>query len=346
VVDVRPIFGEVLYKSRHFRPVTRMHGKEIVRDWDYLQYFIDEARRLGLRITASATIFPAGHAPTGEGLIFDEKGWDDKTCVEYKPDGTMMNIRDDKTKVATFLSPVHKKVRKSALRMVREIVKNYDIDGFALDYCRFPDGESDFSPASRKAFERYIPADIFTYNADGSRNPGKYYKEWWAFRAKTITSFVKDVQKAVHSANDKVELVYWAASWINALFQTGQNWASPKSEAASADSDWGSAAYNTEGFAPYIDNFMLGAYMTKIHGLNDAESIEFAIARANKLLKNDCKLTGTIFAPNHKNNIGEAIKLCLAQTGGLMVFDIVQVIEFNLWDDIRCGIAAAEAEMQ
>ena len=63
------------------------------------------------------------------------------------------------------------------------------MDAYALDYCRYPGDDSDFSIDSQKAFERYLgkkiqnfPDDIFTWNTDGTKNPGIYYKEWWAFR--------------------------------------------------------------------------------------------------------------------------------------------------------------------
>ncbi len=100
------------------------------------------------------------------------------------------------------MNPVRKDVRKFALSIVREIVKNYDVDAYALDYCRYPGDGSDFSIDSQKAFERYLgkkiqnfPDDIFTWNTDGTKKPGIYYKEWWAFRANVITSFVKEVRK-------------------------------------------------------------------------------------------------------------------------------------------------------
>ena len=41
VVDVKPIYGEVLYKSKILPPLTTVNGKVIHRDWDYLQYFIE-----------------------------------------------------------------------------------------------------------------------------------------------------------------------------------------------------------------------------------------------------------------------------------------------------------------
>ena len=54
------------------------------------------------------------------------------------------------------------------------------------------------------------------------KNPGIYYKEWWAFRANVITSFVKEVRKEIHSINNKVKLEYWAASWIHGIYGQGR----------------------------------------------------------------------------------------------------------------------------
>ena len=143
VVDVKPIYGEVLYKSKILPPLTTVNGKVIHRDWDYLQYFISEARRLGLKITVSTAMFSSGHPATREGLVYDEPRWDGKTCLEYTPGGKMLDIREDKKKVGAFLNPVRKDVRKFALSIVREIVKNYDVDAYALDYCRYPGDDSD-----------------------------------------------------------------------------------------------------------------------------------------------------------------------------------------------------------
>lgn len=85
VVDVKPIYGEVLYKSKILPPLTTVNGKVIHRDWDYLQYFISEARRLGLKVTVSTAMFPSGHPATREGLVYDEPRWDGKHAWSTHP---------------------------------------------------------------------------------------------------------------------------------------------------------------------------------------------------------------------------------------------------------------------
>lgn len=69
-------------------------------------------------------------------------GW--KTCLEYTKDQGLIDIKDDKTKVSAFLNPVLPEVQDFCLNFIKELVTNYNFDGFALDYCRYPGDESDF----------------------------------------------------------------------------------------------------------------------------------------------------------------------------------------------------------
>ena len=71
--------------------------------------------------------------------------------------------------------------------------------------------------------------------------------------------------------------------------------------------------------------------------MNDAESIEYWLARGKRLLMGDCKMYGSIYALNYKD-IEDAAYVCLMQSDGLIVFDIVQVIQFDLWDELKRAI--------
>lgn len=350
VVDVKPIQGKVLYKSEVLPYLTNVDTIEVIRDWDYLQYFIEEAHRLGLKVVASACVFPAGSPWWHRGLVYDNPEFQSRTCVQYLPDGSLQPIYEDPTEVAAFLNPAREDNRELALDLLLEIINNYDIDGLALDYCRYPDVKSDFSPESKAAFEEYLgetvenfPEDIFTYNPDSTLNPGKYYKQWWAFRAGVISDFVHTVSDTLHAIKPNAELNYWAASWIHAIHGHGQNWASPKSSWCKAY-PYGSDEYQATGFAPYLDNFIVGTYLERVYGPDDNESIEYGLARADTLIKGDCHLIGSIYARNHDGdinnpqNIENAVTACLDGTEGLMVFDIIQVIENDTWDNIKAAI--------
>lgn len=350
VVDVKPIRGSVMYKSSFLPELTHVDSVVAERDWDYLQYMIDEAHRLGMKVTASACVFPVGSPWWHDGLCYEDSTFDGRTCLEYRPDGTMGDIRDNSTKVAAFLNPLRKDNQEYALELLSEIVGKYDIDGLALDYCRFPDMESDFSDYTREAFESHIgeqvenwPADIFTYNAEGEVVPGKYYNQWLAFRAGVLADFIRQASETVHAIKPDLELNYWAGSWIHAIEKNGQNWASPRSEWCKKY-PYGSDEYQQAGFAPALDNFIVGAYLERVYGPEDNESVEYALNRADSIIMGDCHVIGSIQSINHSanaddpHNLVNAVKCCLENSEGLMVFDVVHVINRDQWAQIKQGI--------
>jgi uncharacterized lipoprotein YddW (UPF0748 family) len=354
VVDVRPGVGDVLYKSCFLPALDSARGNTHKRDWDYLQYFIDEAKKRDMKISVSVTVFPVGEPESRTGVVYRSREWDGKTCIEYLSGNRMMDIRDDSSKVAVFLNPVFPEVREYCLKFIREIVENYDFDGFVLDYCRYPGPESDFSDASREAFEKYtgekvehFPEDIYTYEADGTgqyyRKFGKYGKEWFEFRAKIIHDFIKESRDLIKSIKPQVELAYWTGSWYPVLYLQGQNWASKKFDVSVEYSDWASPGYKNTGFADLLDVFMCGTYLTKVYGLDVPESIEAGLARAKEITMGDNTLVASIYAQNYEH-IEDAAYVGLSQTEGLVVFDIIQVINYNLWDSLKRAIDKAEAQ--
>ena len=319
-----------------------------------------EAHKRGLKVTVSTTIFPMGMPSTRQGPVYRDSKWNGKTCLQNKPKAgggsQLTDIKDDPTKVAAFLNPVLPEVREFALSFIREIVSKYDFDAYALDYCRFPDNQSDFSEASKRAFEDYVkgsvatwPDDVYTYDANGGIVAGPYYKQWWEFRSMVIRDFVAAVRQEIKALKPDVKLEYWAASWWGALYANGQNWAStsfmPLQDIEAPNfRAWCSNNYNRTGFADQLDTFLLGTYLPRVYGPEDGESIEFGINRAERMLLNACTYYGTIECSQKNFDVEEACYYCLKRTAGLMVFDIVHVINNDMWAAIKRGIDRAEAE--
>lgn len=368
VVDVRPVQGDVLYKSDFMNPYSNVAS----RGYDYLQFFIDEARVRDLKVAVSMTIFTAGYIQPQSGPAWRDQNLGKLTCIQYKPDGSLLDIKEDTDKTGggsfVFLNPAHPDVQKYVLNFIKEVVSKYDFDSFVLDYCRFPDGESDFSDFTRSKFADFLgkngggtitnwPGDVFTYNQNGSRKPGSYYKQWWEFRSMIIRDFVGRVRTEIKAIKPNVKLEYWAASWWNAIYANGQNWASTTYMPLN-DPDvgffgygsWCSNTYNRTGFANELDVFQLGAYLSKIYGANDKESIEYAINRAKRIVGGACKIYGTIGIGNPDFDVEEATYYSLKETSGLMIFDIVHVIntdtKYDTWNKIKKGIDRAEAETE
>ena len=80
VVDVRPTTGDVLFKTNLVDQVKFMYAwigsnytkVERTATWDYLQAFVDEARKQGLRIHAAINTFVGGNQiDGGTGLLIE-----------------------------------------------------------------------------------------------------------------------------------------------------------------------------------------------------------------------------------------------------------------------------------
>lgn len=349
VLDVKPNYGKVLYRSQILPYLDFIEGvtpEPLGRDWDYLQYFIDGCHSRDMKLSASFSMMPVGSPYWQRGICYTDSIFDPWLATEYRPDGSFSDMRDTR-KAAAFLNPALPEVKAYVLSLVAELVTKYDIDGFSLDYCRYPDAQSDLSQFSRQAFESWLglpienwPADVLSYDVDGNRLDGKYIKEWWAWRAGVIADLVRDASTLIHSIKPHVEVEYWAATWIHGLQMTGQNWASSRSRWP-LDYYWGTNQYSAAGFADALDVFAAGAYLERVHGADDNESVEYALNRARDLLMGDCTLVGSLYAINHSadpddpNGMYQAASMSLAKTGHLRVFDISQIHRLGLWPSIR-----------
>ena len=100
VVDVKPVEGDVLYASDFMTQATTIGSVTVpARGWDYLQFFLDEAHKRGLKVTVSTTIFPMGMPSTRQGPVYRDSKWNGKTCLQNKPKAgggsQLTDIKDD-----------------------------------------------------------------------------------------------------------------------------------------------------------------------------------------------------------------------------------------------------------
>ncbi len=212
------------------------------------------------------------------------------------------------------------------------------------DNCRYQNDNSDFSQASKKAFEAYagvectdFPYDIYYYEegeTDRTKyKPGKHYNKWMEWRSSVIQGYVKDVRKLIDEVKPQVELEYWAASWWP-LPGTAQNWASTSVD-KSADYWWMTPDYHKTGFADQLDVFQLGAYLEK------PEHVKAAIQRAKTIINGDCAMYGTISAIEKEFDMENGVYTCLTDSDGLMVFDLSHIERNGFWDEISRGVRRA-----
>lgn len=354
VVGVKPGQGTALYESEFLKPCTTLNGVTVERDYDYLEYILQEAKALGMRVEASASVMVMGEEGGTTGAIFEDPYFAELECVEWLPTGLQKISKGD-----TFaaINPAHPNTVAYVKRMITEIFSNPKyaaLDGFCLDYCRYMDANSDFSDYSRHAFEEYIgqtvenwPEDIFYFKsptvAKGDYTPGPLYNQWIEWRSHVIQHVVSEARAALKAVRPDADLSVWAAAWYP-LPHTGQNWGSTKYTSVNSNW-WATNTYNTTGYADQLDYFQLGAYYNKVSGFGGSDTIEYAINRTKTILKGDCPMWGTFSVASSNFKAQTATKLCLLQTDGCMVFDLCHIAAYQYWQKIKMGVDDAWEEL-
>ena len=237
----------------------------------------------------------------------------------------------------------------------------YDLDGIILDRCRYDDNDlmSDFSDVSRSKFEQFVGATVENFPVDimpagtttGSGVNTQWYKQWLAFRAKTIHDFIVKARTKVKSENEEIRFGAYVGAWYSTYYRSGVNWASPKYDPSlnPSYSSWASSDYKNYGYADHLDFMFLGAYAAadKIYG-NGEWTMEGFCKQGRELLQGDVTFAG---GPDIGNSTGwtdggqatkvpDAIDACISNSNGFFVFDICHIRMYNYWDAFKQGIDA------
>ncbi len=349
VVDVRPICSEVLYKSAIAPQLKEWKGFNRTATFDYLQAFIDEAKKNGIYVYASINTFTGGHlyspfwnqAVSGErkALAIEHPEW---ISQSYVWDGTKGKIESMWTyykngfgsKPCAFLNPVNPEVQKYLLSIIKEICTNYEVRGIILDRGRFDSLESEFSDLTRKAFEEYIgqtitnwPEDVFKWTGKGVKTDGPYYKKWLEFRVSIIYKFFQATKNVVKPTGK--ELGAYVGAWYASYYNEGVNWGSKTSDYC-LSFDWATPQYKNYGYAEELDFITTGCYSGTKAGVENyirqsQKAINGAIPIAAGLYVDDYISLEKKTAGQGKTAFAECIDAARNGTENVMIFDIVHM---------------------
>ena len=334
---------------------------ERTADFDYLQAFIEEGHKVGLKVNASVNTFVGGClCPYGlgtDGMLYRDSAKKDWATVINSKSGLVntMDLTDSSTDWGTrFLNPASSEVQKFLLQMLADLAK-YDLDGIVLDRCRYDDYGlmSDFSEESRTKFESFIgysitnyPSDIFAPGTEDLGNPTTLQKQWLAFRAKTIHDFMEKASAKVHSVNPNIRFGAYVGGWYSTYYTSGVNWASPKYDPSAAGYAWASKDYKDYGYADHCDFMFIGAYAsaTSIWGTNEWSMQGFCSKAAGKFM-GDVPFAGgpdVGNSPGFENGgqasiIPDIIDACINASDGFFVFDLCHIKMYDYWDAFKRG---------
>jgi uncharacterized lipoprotein YddW (UPF0748 family) len=366
VIDVKPITGQVLYRSDI---APRMHvWKGVVRDssYDFLAQAIHDGHKSGLKVHAAMNVFSEGNRIVGEGLVFSEHPeWQ---SILHTPQG-LFPISKVEDKISMFVNPVREDVIRYELSLIEELVSNYNLDGLILDRGRYDSIQSDFSEISRTEFEAFLgkalsnwPEDIYRWEMGDDpgryqRVNGLYFKEWIFWRSKIISKFFKKARDIVKNTNPHVLFGDYAGSWYPTYYELGVNWASKKYQ---PDYSWATDNYNETGYAEFLDFFCSGCYYEEVYK-SDLDTLKDSIAperweaamgsgkdywycvegaceMSMAVTKNTIPVYGSIYVLQYHRDpekFRDAVRMCMEKTNGVMIFDIVYIEQYKWWDHLK-----------
>ncbi len=178
-------------------------------EFDPLAYLLDTAKGKGIKIHAWVNVYvlwSSKSLPNDERHILHmRQEWLDTieewpVDVEKQLDMVAVNNGSE----GLFLSPNHPDVNGYLIKVFRELITNYDIDGLHLDYIRYQDAEYGRNPYAIARFKSVSGNDPGPWFLEmerstiASRRLIANMKRWNNFKRKAVTSLVKDTRALVN----------------------------------------------------------------------------------------------------------------------------------------------------
>ncbi len=367
VLDVKPITGEVLYPSSIAPQMTEWQGEVRPENFDFVGIFLEEAKKRSLRVHASLNVFVAGHNYYDRGVVYASRP--DWQSILYTDSG-LVPITRAKHKYSAMTNPANKEIQSYELSLLRELLNRYKFDGVILDRVRYDGIEADFSELSRSLFEQYLgkklsrfPEDIFEWrrqpNGKSVRVEGPSFKQWLEWRARVIKEFMKEARATVKAIDSSIIFGTYTGSWYPIYYEVGVNWASERYDPA-LTYRWATPTYKETGYAELLDLYTSGNYyfeVTKEEVLTKKSpstteagtgggkeywySVEGSCEITKEVLCGVVPVYGGLYVEQyrgHPKQFERAVEMCLNKSDGLMIFDLVHIVNFDWWDVIERAI--------
>ena len=239
-----------------------------------------------------------------------------------------------------------------------------------------PLSREQFEAWSGLKLEKY-PEDII-YWENGNMRHGKYFKEWVEWRATIIKSFVEEAHAAIHAVNPNILIGDYTGAWYPTYYQLGVNWASTQYDPSERYPEWASENYYKTGYADLLDIYMTGLYYTLVtkdevdaaqgrvigergesgmdpNDLTYCYSVEGGAELAQAITCGVVPVAGSLYVEQYKKKdadgkqvddpeqfgkaVAQVMKSC---EGGLMIFDLVHIINHDWWDILETNMKVEE----
>lgn len=265
--------------------------------------------------------------------------WDSEPVFRQSEDSRLASY-------GIFVNPIGP-ARRYEIRVIEELVSNYELDGIVFDRMRYPNLYADFGSASREQFEAWLskgqllwPTDIFTINSKPWQppTPGRYYREWLEWRARQIREFALEATEVVRGLKPEIRVGAYVGSWYDSYYDVGVNWGAPSNKQAYS---WMTPSYRATGYADLFDYICTGCYYpaptrseARESGRPEAHSVEAACDLSNAAVAGECPVYGSLYLLDYHDrpsSLKKALGVAMDRTDGVMLFDLVYLDEYEWW---------------
>ena len=209
--NINHLFVQVRGRGDSFYESQFISRSQILSEgeFDPLAYLLDTANGKGINIHAWVNVYflwSSKSLPNDvRHILHMQQQWLDTTeewPVDVGKQLEMVGVNNNSE--GLFLSPNHPDVNEYLIKVFRELITNYDIDGLHLDYIRYQEAEYGRNPYA-----------IARFKSESGNDPGPWFlemerstiasprlianmKRWNNFKRKAVTSLVKDTRALVN----------------------------------------------------------------------------------------------------------------------------------------------------
>ncbi|WP_392535669.1 glycoside hydrolase family 10 protein [Nostoc sp. C117] len=201
----------------------------LIHGWDPLADAVTLAHERDMELHAWVWTFAAGNQRHNEiinvnpdypgPVLAAHPDW-----ANYDNLGNMIPVGQTKP----FFDPANPEVRQYLLKLYKEIVTQYDVDGLQLDYIRYPFQDPlagrtyGYGKAARAQFQQLTGVDPVNI----SPSQPELWQKWTAFRTEQVDSFVAQVSKELRQkrANLILSVAVFPLPQIERIEKIQQNW--------------------------------------------------------------------------------------------------------------------------
>lgn len=206
---INNVFLETYYHGKTIFPskVMKEYGFEIQNpnfaNVDILAIWVKEAHKRGMKIHCWFESFYVGNTPpqtNPKSILARKPNWQNKTRQKANDTGYVSHPQEHN---GYFLDPANPEVTAFLYSLIGEISARYNIDGFNIDYVRYPNiakenytNQWGYTSFAREEFRRLYGIDPVDIQPNSS-----LWNTWCDYRREKITKYIKEVSELVKNRN-------------------------------------------------------------------------------------------------------------------------------------------------